>query len=453
MMLRDALEIAAGPDARPRFAPPDKEALPAVVRGLIARYGSSEEPRRSAAQLAALLQRLHDAAFDWDRIGASDRLDVAWVLWRGAQKPAEQPEFLRRFLAWVETPWRRVQARRLAIAWAEAADPELASIRIVGDFLAARASRLGAPWSRLAGEFDIFSLARGPARLAEAYLAGGDDAEAFLERIGLAGRAAGGGVLLETLADAAERVAARMREAPHLAAALEELSLHRGAFRPAALGRAIPGRAGAVSLAVAEALLLPWRDGEPPPAVKTRIVEYLLRHYGDARLREAIWGRLRPPCRDIMQRWLTAWTIDAFFRLAGDGSEGRRFWTAYGEHVEDAWLLGGSASAARLKEIRLGHGRIAGCRPDFAVLLLGIRGLTIARASGDATWHAWLPHNRLAPPLYGGRSEPCYPAALSNGADFSPGFGRQDDGLWQDRLHDFIKLHTGITVGRHEYLG
>jgi hypothetical protein len=187
--------------------------------------------------------------------------------------------------------------------------------------------------------------------------------------------------------------------------------------------------------------------------VKGEITDHLLRHCGDARMQEAIWARLRPPARDVARRWLTERTIDVFFRLAGDGTEGRRFWTAYGAHVEDAWLLAGSAIAAKLKETRLGHGRVAGCRPDFCVLLLGIRGLTVARTNADAAWHAWLPHNNLAPPLYGGRAEPCYPAALGNGADFSPEFGRSDDGLWQDRLHDFIKIHTGISVPRHDYLG
>lgn len=457
MTLRDALEIAAGPGALPRFVPPSKPGLSEIVGSLIARYGSSEEPRRSAAQLAALLQRLHDAQLEWASVSPSDRLDVAWVLWSGERKPAEQPAFLRGFLDWIDKPWRRVQARRLAIAWAEAAAPELVSTRVVGAFLAARATLLGTPWSGLTAEFDVFSLDHGPARLAAAYLAATDDAESFLRGIALAGKAAAGGLLLETLAEAAARVAPRLAKAPHLAARLADLSLHHGIFRPAALARALPGRAAEVSLAVAEALLLPWRDAAPPPALKAQITDYLLRHCGDARVQEALWAKLRPPCRDIMRRWLTSKSIDSFFRLAGelagDRAEGRKFWTAYGEHVDDAWLLAGSASAARLKETRLGHGRVAGCRPEFCVLLLGVHGLTIARTSSDAAWHAWLPHNNLAPPLYGGRAQPCYPASLSNGADFSPGFGRQDDGLWQDRLHDFIKTHTGVTVPRHAYLG
>jgi hypothetical protein len=452
MSLRDALETAAGPRARTAFAPPKQAHLPDVARRLIARYGSSEEPRRSAAQLAALLQRLRAVQFDWESVSPTDRLDVAWVLWSGPQSPAEQPGFLLGFLGWVETPWRRVQARRLAIAWAAAADRELVSIQTVGEFLMARGSRLGPPWSQLATELDIFSPARGPALLAEAFLAATESAEAFLDRIALTGRAAAGGLLLETLAAAAARVETRLARLPHLAASLAGLSLHRQVFRPAAMARSIPDRAAHVAASIAEALLLPWQDVEPPPAVQAQIADYLLRHYGDARVEDAIWATLRPPARDIMRSWLTAKTIDSFFRLAGDGEADRRFWTAYGDHVDDAWLLAGSASAALLKKTRLGHGRVAGCRADFCVLLLGIRGLTIAKTSNEASWHAWLPHNNLAPPLYGGRAQPCFPAALSNGADFSPAYSRKNDGLWQDNLHDFIELHTGISVPRHDYL-
>src|SRR5205823_3032233 len=98
-------------------------------------------------------------------------------------------------------------------------------IRTVGAFLAARAARLGPPWPHLASRFDIFSLAHGPARLAEAVLAAPDGAACFLDGSGLSGRAAAGGLLLETLAAAAERVEARLATRPQLAAPLAELAV------------------------------------------------------------------------------------------------------------------------------------------------------------------------------------------------------------------------------------
>ena len=187
-------------------------------------------------------------------------------------------------------------------------------------------------------------------------------------------------------------------------------------------------------------------------AVKSEIADFLLRHYGDARVEDAVWAKLRPPARGIMRRWLTARTIDGFLRLTGEDAADRKFWTAYSDAVDEAWLLVGSAGAARLKETRLGHGRLAGCRADFRALLLAIRGITVARTSGEGSWHAWRSGNNLAPPLFGGRTQPCFAVALSNGADFSPNYSRMDDGLWQDRLHDFIKAQTGLAIPRHDYL-
>ncbi|MDB5410227.1 MAG: hypothetical protein JWL84_5139 [Rhodospirillales bacterium] len=458
MSLRASLASGAAPRG---FAAPAAERLAGVARSLVERYGSSEAPRRSPRQLDDLLQRLRALRFDWNRVTAADRLDVAWVLWRGPQPPAEHPDFLRGFLDWLETPWRRVQARRMAISWAAAFDPDLDSIRGVGDWLAARADELAAPWSDLAATLDFFSVERGPAALAEAFLAADGSARDFLARLGIGGRTAAGGLLLATLGAAAELVETRLATAPRLAGRLVDLSLHRQEFRPAAMEQAMPRRATAIRQRIAEALLLPWERTAPPSEVMGQITAYLLRHYGDARVQEPIWKDLRPPCRSIMHRWLTASTIATFFRLSAqvDGGDdpkfaqdGLRFCRSYGDHVDDAWIVAGSKIAAVLSESKLGHGRLVGCRPDQFVLVLGLRGLTIAKPSHEAAWRVWLPLNHLAPEPYCGASQPCFPTALTNGADFSSSYSRKDDGAWQDRLHDFIKARTGLTVSRDVYL-
>jgi hypothetical protein len=455
--LREALANAAPP---PGFRPPAQARLPDVARSLIERYGSSEEPRRSPQELETLLERLRAVRFDWDRVTAADRLDVAWVLWRGPQPPAEQPIFLRAFLDWVETPWRRVQARRTAISWAIAFDPDLPSIRIVGDWLAARAGLLAAPWSNLAAGFDIFLVERGPRSLAEAFLAANDSAAEVLARLEIGGAMAAGGLLLETLAVAAELVERRLAAAPRLAARLADLSVHRRVFRPAAIERSMPHRAAPVRRRIPEAMLLPWRDVAPPSEVKAKIFAYLLRHYGDARVQELIWKDLQQPARDIMHRWLTSGTIETFFRLCGEiagdepnaAREGLRFCESYDDHIDEAWIVAGSKIAAVLNESRMGHGRLVGCRPEQFFLVLRMRGVTIAKASYETAWRVWSPLNDLAPQPYCGRAEPCFPAALTTGADFSSSYSRKDDGSWQDRLHDFLRAQTGLSAARDSYL-
>jgi hypothetical protein len=228
--------------------------------------------------------------------------------------------------------------------------------------------------------------------------------------------------------------------------------------------RAMPRCAAPVRQKIPEALLLPWRNVAPPPGLEAQIVTYLLRHYGDARVQDAVWTDLRPPARDIMHRWLTASTIATFFRLCGQAGDqlggedpnaaldGLRFCQSYSDAFDDAWIVAGSKIAAILGESKIGHGRLVGCRPDQFVLVLHLRGLTIAKSSDEAAWRVWAPHNNLAPLPSCGKAQPCFPAALSNGADFSSGYRSKDGGSWQDRLHDFIKARTGLTVSRDVYL-
>jgi hypothetical protein len=85
-------------------------------------------------------------------------------------------------------------------------------------------------------------------------------------------------------------------------------------------------------------------------------------------------------------------------------------------------------------------------------LVLALRGLTIAKPSDEAAWRVWSPNNALAPQQYCGLTQPCFPSALTNGADFSSSYSRKEDGSWQDRLHDFIQERTGLSIARDSYL-
>lgn len=464
MTLRAALADGGRSGLHGAFAPAPPR-LPPVAQKLVDRYGSGDQPRKSPRQLAALLHRLRAVEYRWDAVGAFDRLDVAWVLWSGPEPPAEQPPFLAAYLDWLAAPFRRVQARRMAIAWAASFDPRRRSIRLVGDWLAAHAAALGAPWTGLAETHEIFAVTRGPARLAEAYLASDETSADFFDRLGLKGRTRAGGLAFEALNAAAGLVEGRVADEPRLAARLIDLSLHEGAYRPSVRARLAPEPAHAVRRRLAEALLLPWRERSPPAEVKALIIDHLLRQDGDCRLPEssradALWDTVRAPARAIFHRWLTDATIVLFFRLlSGLTPDDPKRWqaerifvNAYAAEIDHAWLLAGPRAVAALGENGIGHGRLAGCRPDLLALVLRIRGIIIVATNDDKAWRAWLPRNDLAPPLYGGRSPPIYPAGLTMGADFSPNFSLADDGLWQDRLHDFIDARTGLRIPRHAYL-
>jgi hypothetical protein len=452
-MLRAALAGIRDADLMLRFAPPPPKA-PEIARLLMERYGENAGPAKSSNALEALLRRLRLVRYDWNKVAPADRLDVAWVLWEGTVPPAEHEAFLHGFLGWVEKPWRRLQAARLAASWAAAFDPDLGSIRRAGDWLARYAARLPEPWPRLAEEFQIFSVEHGPAALAKTFLAGEETAIRFFQRLRLPARAAAGGLALAALAAATASVERRLAREPRLAARLCDLSLHGAAFRPdAAIGR-FPRRGKVIRRALAEAVLLPWRDQTPPPEVKARISAHLLRHYGDARVTPAHWPDLRAPAATIMRRWLTEQSIAAYFRLARQTTSADRdqlaereeFWRSQLERIDDAWLLAGRRCIATLGPDQPAHGSLTGCRPDQSALLLRVGGTTVLESSDAASESAWLPGNPLASPLYRPADQPYWPAALASGADFSSAYSRKGNDTWQERLAEFIGRASSLML-------
>jgi EH_Signature domain len=445
-MLRSALAAIGDMRLNPPFAPAPPKAA-AIARLLVERYGEDQEPRKSADALRALLRRLQLVQYDWTRVDVADQLDVAWVLWEGANPPAEYDAFLRYFLDWLDAPNRRYQAARLALTWAAAFDRSLPSIQVVADWLASHIGRLPEPWPRLVKEFDIFSLGNGPRLLAEAFFKDNETAAGFFKRVRLPARAAAGGLGFETFAAAVENIGQRLARKPLDALRLCDLAVWESAFRADMARSHLPARAAALRIAAAETLLLPWRVQPPPPAVKARIVAFLLRHYGDPRVMPKLWTALREPAAVILRRWLTEETVASYFRLAEKATsinrtelaERRHFWLSHLSHIDDAWLLAGPRGIANLGAEQPGCGRLGGCRPDQSALLIRIGNLTILELSHEKSEIIWLPGNPLAPSLFRPADEVYWLGSLTRNADFSSAFGHKDGGTWQGRLAIFIE--------------
>jgi hypothetical protein len=449
--LRDALERSALSGHALRWAPLAPR-LPGIAARLVARYGDEDARRLPAADRALLLQRLRQAGFDWDRIDGRDRLAVAWVLWDGADPPAGHAAFLAGFLRWLECPWRRVQASRVAAAWAAAFDPQSNSIRAVGDWLASHASRLLQPWTGLAARFELFAPERGPAKLAEAFLADDTTAGAFCKELRLPDSAAGGGLMFEVLDVAADLARSRLAAEPHLAARLIDLSLRGGNFRPDATPGIMPARRRTIRARLAEALLLPWQAAAPPPEAKASVVDHLLRRYRDPRPGGGAWRDIDPAAAAIMGDWLKETTIATFFGLAGrqrgadpqPAQARQEFWISRSDRIDDAWLIAGRQGAAAAEAKGLGYGRLVGCPPDGCALLLKINGSTVIEMPRLGDQRVWRPGNPLAPPLDRCTDHAYSPASLAAGADFAFGYSRGDGGAWQLQFNAFIERGTGI---------
>jgi hypothetical protein len=180
--------------------------------------------------------------------------------------------------------------------------------------------------------------------------------------------------------------------------------------------------------------------------VKRDVLAFLVRHYGDARVTREHWAEIPSPAVAVMRRWLTEETVASYFRLAGrtksadreNLAERKEFWLSGLEQIDDAWLLGGPRSVAILGPDQPAQGSLTGCPPDRSALLLRIGGMTVLESSHEASESVWLAGNPLAPPLYRGKDQPYYSAALGNGADFSSAHGPKGNDIWQERLASFI---------------
>ena len=462
MTLRSTLRAVSQRTHPLRFEPPPNPQLPVAVEEIVRKHGDDGTIKANPRDLDALLFRLQGMRFDWLRVSPRDRLNVAWVLWAEPTVPAEHAAFLDGFLRWIGNPFSRIQAARLSSSWSEAFDPDRPSVRTVAAWLNARVSMLPEPWRSLGTHFKLFSPEPevAPGLLADAFLETDEPEQEFFDRIHLRGRAAAGGLALEVLIDAAKKVEERLPERERLAGRIIELSMHQGTFRPKGMSNDASGRSRRAQLGFAEALLLPWSRRDPADRTKAIIIEHLLRHYRDARLHPAVWEEMRPPARDTMRRWLSAETIDAFFRLMNDmhienpghWRRRRKFWMAYLDHIDHAWLVAGSQGAELARRGELAFGRLSGARGDHCVLMLTIKGMTIVDWNHAGSVRMWPPGDPAAPALYGGtdgnrylRTDLVAPTKL----EFR--HTGNDQGRWQDKLHDEIRKWTGIRVPRAEY--
>lgn len=451
--MSNALAEVAATDAMLRFVPPRAKA-PEAAQRLIDRYGESQEPRKSASALEALLRRIRLVQYDWAKLDPVDRFDVAWVLWMGAAPLAEHQAFLQSFLDWLELPQRRFQAARLALAWGASFDPRLPSMSIAGAWLAAHAAWLPDPWPRLVAGFDIFSPEAGPAAFAEAFLASDESAASFFARIRLPARVAGGGLGLEILTAAAAIVEARSFQQPRLALRLCDLALDL--LAPDAGTSLAPRRLRASRRVVADALLWPWQRQAPPAAVKDRIIAFLLRDNGDPRVSAEPWRDVDPVATTTMRRWLTEKTVATYFRLAAKKKsvdraqlkERQEFWMSNLDEIDDAWMLAGTQDVAALGVDAPAHGRLGGCRADQSALLIRVSDITVLETTHDASETVWFPGNPFAPPLYRRATEPYWLGSLTRSPDFSSAYGHKSSLSWQERLASFLVRQAEPRLAR-----
>ncbi len=219
----------------------------------------------------------------------------------------------------------------------------------------------------------------------------------------------------------------------------------------------------------AEALLRPWLAGDPDEETRRLVGDHCVARLGDPRRSDdarggsGSWSRVDSACRDLLLRWLTGRTLEAFFdvlRLTADQiwEHRQQFWTGYYRqgYITEAWaVLGPDAQALirqRFRGADLHFGKLVG-QVDSAqsVLLMRMGELVFSEWSHNGKLRAAEMGSRQAPRMY----DKAYDAEslrfrslrfiAANGTEHAglPHL-RSETRWWQDTAARFIRSQLGV---------
>ena len=214
---------------------------------------------------------------------------------------------------------------------------------------------------------------------------------------------------------------------------------------------------------LADALLLPWRFRQPNQSDKSRLITFLLKHYGDPRIGKNLWHGVSAEALRVLIVWINERTLEAFFRILQESADSiwqyrQRFWTAYfrAGHIDEAWVALGPDAAAILRRLddtkQLKFANLLGSNQDQSVLLLRIGQLLFCEWSHSGSLRAGRIDGSGVPAMY----QSYYYANnlrfdsldFNNGDLQDPGLRHfsSDTGGWQKRALRFIEKNTGIKM-------
>jgi len=164
---------------------------------------------------------------------------------------------------------------------------------------------------------------------------------------------------------------------------------------------------------IADSLLLPYVERQPESDIQEVIQSFILKYIGDPRIISGTWQGIDYQARQVMYRWLVRVTLEDFFRLLDETAMDRHwqdrkeFWTDYLNQgvITDAWLVLGSTAKRLARRLMEGQSMAFGVLLGYgdsrqSVLLMKLKGLTIAEWSHNSKCRFWLDGNVAAPELH-----------------------------------------------------
>jgi hypothetical protein len=388
MSLRDALNT---------FARSSPHALPLLEKPATVAAGERIMVERSATlrppeDLDAVSERLNARLENNEALELRDLRRAPWCIWVSSKPLSRKPNLVERLLAQIAKAERRMVYRILAAAWFYHFKPDGLCISLVGNFLGRHAAELGDPWNKAHSSFYIFDPATGPGRIIDVAFRSGLAPDEILAGIGFR-------TTLSAIAyrEHLYRLGFQRYEKGTNNNPMGRLQTVRNwAYADGKV------RFEVLKTAAVRAALDPFADEMPDKGTRDAFLNFVLDLLRDPRSNPGQWTDC-PKSEAITRRWLTEQSLRQFFevvdRVAQQNHWSYRFafWNALyrQQYIEDAWVVfedEGAATAWKLFGKNLGFGRFehgTGFQPGHSVLLLRIRGLTVAEWSHNSPCSIW----------------------------------------------------------------
>lgn len=393
---------------------PDEPLVAVRARQLETIFSLAAEPPADRLNTLRQLIKEATAAEDWSLLSRRDWIQAAWVLWVGDPRVAELPGFMDAYADRLEQSGSEAASRHLIYVFFRDFRDDLPGLGRAAEIIRRALASIGsssrlARWKAAHEQFAVFNPTEGPRLAADAIINTPQPLEVERE-VGLTGELSGpngfaGAVHTWVLLRLYHGLETGVIDARHLRRLLDSFE---------ALGDLrFEGR----RRELANALLLPWTQTTPPADLQRCILEFLMSHWKDPRLKPERWHGTSEPALAIVRRWLAQRTLEEFFQIVDRSAKDthwryrRKFWLAYFRRgvLDDAWMVLGP-QAARAAHVSLEGGYACGklrsgdgAQSSHSLLLMELGGLVIAEWSHNGKCRAWKRTDSRAPQL--GRSQ------------------------------------------------
>jgi EH signature protein len=459
MTLKDAINDVMAFKGTMVFGPslPDEPRIVKTERKLAAAYGVGE--LKAPPDLDEIAERLRNALLAGADLEITRR-DLRFApqcIWSGLHPIAEDSKLLTQLLKRIAATGRRALTRSLAAVYFRMYHLDRPGLEIVSRALQTLMTEQLGSLYELHQKYRVFEVKTGPETVAAACYSDGGEPYGFLLNYGFGPQSIvegfGAAVFVRGMRRISEELARNPTEAK-IALAL------RWVEAPGAQSFASANKI------LANTLLLPFAQRDPPEDFKTLILDALLERIGDPRTRSQNWTAM-PEAAQIARRWLTRLALRQFLEIVDDVAlkqqwEYRRaFWMAFYDKgfVEEAWVAFGPTGRMRvLREFgrNVSCGRLESSwksvEHGHAVLIMRIGGFTVCDWSHNGRCIIWPTSSMSAPKLY----LPVYQSGnlaprLAPEGGIEQTHSSPSTYSWQRNVAEFLRRKAGVKITDRDF--